>query len=631
MTTAHTNKESAHDGKKSLAPLILSAIGVVYGDIGTSPLYAIKECFAGPHPLTPDRLHVLGVLSLTFWSLMLVVSLKYVTFIMRADNRGEGGSLALLALVSRITHGSRLSFPLTILGIFGAALFYGDSMITPAISVLSAVEGLEVATPAFKTFVVPLTVVILVSLFLVQRYGSGTIGLLFGSITSVWFGTIALLGIISIAGEPGVLAAIDPRHAIRFFALEGWNAFLALGSVVLVVTGCEALYADMGHFGRRAIRLSWFLFVLPALMLNYFGQGALLLRSPEAIENPFYYLTPKWALLPMVGLATMATIIASQAVISGAFSMTQQAIQLGLLPRMRIIHTSAKEIGQIYVPFINWSLLFFVIALVLGFGSSSNLASAYGVAVTGTMMMASILIGAVMFWRWRWPYWIATALLTLFITVDAAFFSATAAKILHGGWFPLAIGIVTFVLLTTWKRGRAIVMEHIQHDTLPIKAFIKSAAPGVTRVPGTAIFMTSNPMAVPYALLHNLKHNRILHERVVLLTIHTEEIPHVPEAGRLKVEPLGEGFYQLHVNYGFMDDPDIPAALTKTSHPDLSFNMMETSFFLNRETLIPSLNPGMALWREHLFAWMSRNSASTMEFFRLPVNRVVELGAQIQI
>jgi KUP system potassium uptake protein len=550
---------------------------------------------------------------------------------MRADNRGEGGSLALLALVSRITHNSRLSYPLFILGIFGAALFYGDSMITPAISVLSAVEGLEVAIPAFKDFVVPLTLVILLSLFLVQRYGSGAIGLLFGSITSVWFGTIALLGILSIAHEPSILASLDPRHALRFFAVQPWQAFLVLGSVVLVVTGSEALYADMGHFGRKAIRLSWFALILPALMLNYLGQGALLLQRPETIQNPFYYLTPEWALLPMVGLATVATIIASQAVISGAFSLTQQAVQLGLLPRMRIVHTSAMEIGQIYVPFINWSLLIFVMALVLGFGSSSSLAAAYGVAVTGTMLMASILIGVVMFLLWRWRPWIAGALMTLFLVVDLAFFAATATKIPHGGWFPLAIGIVTFVLLTTWKRGRAIVMEHIRQDTLPIKAFIKSAAPGVIRVPGTAVFMTSNPMAVPYALLHNLKHNRILHERVVLLTVHTEEIPHVPDAGRMQIEPLGEGFYQVNIKYGFMDDPDIPAALTKASHADLSFNMMETSFFLNRETLIPSMKPGMALWREHLFAWMSRNSASTMEFFRLPVNRVVELGAQIQI
>lgn len=620
------------DQRHALGKLILGAIGVAYGDIGTSPLYAIREVFGGPHPLAPDKPHVLGILSLIFWSVTIVVSLKYIVLMLRADNRGEGGSLALLALVSRATHGTKLAFWVLVLGVFAAALFYGDSMITPAISVLSAVEGLQVAAPGLSAFIVPLTLVILAGLFLIQRYGTTILGALFGPVTCLWFAALAVTGLLGIAERPEVLFAIDPRHAVNFFLLDGWTAFLALGSVMLALTGAEALYADLGHFGKRAIRIAWFALVLPALLLNYFGQGALLLDDGSAVDNPFYRLVPAAAQLPMLVLATLATVIASQAVISGAFSMTRQAIQLGLLPRMRIIHTSPEEIGQIYLPFVNWGLCVFVMALVFGFRSSSNLASAYGIAVSGTMIISTLLVGIVMFLIWRWRPWLAALVLLGLFIVDVAFFAANLTKVAHGGWFPLAIGCAAFVLLTTWKRGRDLVAARQRADAMPVKLFLRSiASKPIYRVPGTAVFMTGARDGVPHALLHNLKHNKVLHDTVVILTVSTREIPHVPDAERLELTALGSNFYRLILHYGFMDDPDVPRALLLARDHGLNVVATEVSYFLGRETLVPSVTPGMAPWREHLFAWMERNAATAMEFFRLPTNRVVELGTQIEI
>lgn len=610
--------------------MALGAIGVVYGDIGTSPLYALKECFVGAHPLTLDEAHIFGVLSLVFWSLAVIVSGKYVTVMLRADNRGEGGSLALLALLTPATRGGYLGYFVVLLGIFASALFYGDSMITPAISVLSAVEGLHVALPHLAGYVIPITLVILASLLMIQRRGTAVVGALFGPAMCLWFVVIGILGIISIVQHPQVLAALDPRYAIEFFLEDRWLAFLALGSVVLALTGAEALYADMGHFGRKPIRLAWFALVLPALLFNYFGQGALLIETPSAIDSPFYRLAPEWALLPLVGLATIAAIIASQAVISGAFSVTRQAIQLGFLPRMNIIHTSESEIGQIYIPFVNWSLLVAVSALVIGFGSSTNLAAAYGVAVTGTMLIDTLLLSVVVFAMWKWNKLAAAALIGLFFTFEMSFFVANLTKIPHGGWFPLMIGLIIFVMLTTWKRGRVLLAERLQGDLLPVETFISSLTPRIQRVPGTAVFMTGTREGIPHALLHNLKHNKVLHERVVLLTVLVDEVPHVPESRRIEVRPLAGRLYRVVVRYGFMETPNVPAALMLGEKAGLAFDLMDTSFFLSRETLIPSAIPGMALWREALFAWMLRNAATAMNFFRLPPNRVVELGSQIE-
>jgi KUP system potassium uptake protein len=624
---------SAHDSAcrpSALGRLALGAIGVVYGDIGTSPLYALKECFAGVHQLTLDRPHILGVLSLIFWSLAVIVSGKYITVMLRADNRGEGGSLALLALLQPATRGRFLGYFVVLLGIFASALFYGDSMITPAISVLSAVEGLNVAVPAFGSWVIPITLGILASLLLIQRRGTAAVGALFGPAMCLWFAVIAVLGLIGIIQRPQVLAALDPRYAIDFFVEDGWAAFLALGSVVLALTGAEALYADMGHFGRKPIRLAWFMLVLPALLLNSFGQGALLIETPAAIDSPFYRLAPDWALIPLVGLATVAAIIASQAVISGAFSVTRQAIQLGFLPRMNIIHTSESEIGQIYIPFVNWSLLVAVSALVIGFGSSTNLAAAYGVAVTGTMVIDTLLLSVVVFAMWKWNVFAAGALIGLFLTFELSFFLANLTKIPHGGWFPLMMGLIIFVLLTTWKRGRALLTQRLQGDLLPVDTFVSSLTPKIQRVPGTAVFLTGTREGIPHALLHNLKHNKVLHERVVLLTVLVEEMPHVPESQRIEVRPLAGRLYRVVVRYGFMQTPNVPAALMLGEKAGLAFDLMDTSFFLSRETLIPSAVPGMALWREALFSWMSRNAATAMNFFRLPPNRVVELGTQVE-
>lgn len=622
---------STHE-KDGVAALSLAALGVVYGDIGTSPLYTMKEVFAGAHhplPITPDN--VLGILSLIFWSLMVVVTLKYVAFILKADNRGEGGIMALMALALRPTpEGSRRQAVILGLGLFGAALFYGDGVITPAISVLSAVEGLEVATPAFKPYIIPITLAVLAGLFLIQRHGTGSVGKLFGPLCGLWFLTLGVLGILNIADHPRVLLALDPSHGLAFFLTQPKLAFLSLGAVVLALTGAEALYADMGHFGRKPIQLAWLGLVLPALVLNYFGQGALLLDDPGAIDNPFYRLAPEWALYPMVALATAATVIASQAVISGAYSMTQQAMQLGYSPRLEVHHTSAKEIGQIYLPGINWTLMIAVMALVVGFGSSTNLAAAYGIAVTGTMAITSVLAFCVAYWLWGWPLWRALLGATPFLIIDLAFFSANALKIADGGWFPLAFGLLVFLLLTTWKQGRSLLSRRLEAESIPVDAFIQSCAPGsVTRVPGTAVFLTTNPDGVPHALLHSLKHYKALHERVVLTTVTVLDVPRVAESQRIQVEKLSNDFWRVRVFYGFMDQPNLPAALDGCAEQGLTLDTMDTTFFLGRETLIPKLKSEMPFWREVLFVSLFRNAGSAATYFQLPPGRVVELGAQV--
>ncbi len=610
--------------------LIIGAIGVVYGDIGTSPLYALKETFAGHHPIEVQTANVLGVLSLCFWAIMLLVTVKYVGIIMRADNRGEGGSLALLALVAGAVRGRVSRWVVPVLGIFAAALFFGDSMITPAISVLSAVEGMKVIAPGLEQYVLPVTVAILFTLFSIQKRGTGAVGLVFGPVMCVWFIVLAILGTIQIAANPAVLAAASPTYAAAFVLAHPLTAFLALGTVVLAVTGGEALYTDMGHFGRWPIRVSWFGFVMPALLLNYFGQGALLIANPETIRNPFFLLAPGWAIVPMVLLATAATVIASQAVISGAFSVARQAVQLGYLPRMAMIHTSGREAGQIYVPLTNWILCVAVLGLVLGFKSSSNLAAAYGIAVTATMTIDTVLIGFVMLYLWRWSPWLVCAVIGALIAVDLSFFGSNALKIAQGGWFPLLVALVSFALLTTWKRGRAQVARRIREDSVPLSVLLSSIE-DIHRVPGTAVFMTSDAEGTPTALLHNLKHNRILHQRIFLLTVVTAETPYVADEHRVDYTDLGHGFYRLVVHYGFMQQPDIPEALLACCCHGHSFDMMDTTFYLSREVIIPSLRPGMAAWRERLFALMSRNATPAHEFFRIPTNRVVELGTQLEI
>lgn len=622
----------APHSQQGLLKLAAGAVGVVFGDIGTSPLYAFRETFAGHHPLTLDAAHIMGVVSLMFWSMMIVVTLKYVSIIMRADNKGEGGSLALLALVSGRTKTKRWTRGIVLLGVFATALFYGDSMITPAVSVLSAVEGLAVAAPAFGALVLPIAVVILVFLFAIQRSGTARVGALFGPVMLCYFAVIAVLGIISIIQTPGILWAFSPTYAIRFFVSDSVRAFLALGSVVLAVTGAEALYADMGHFGRNPIRVSWLVFVLPALICNYMGQGALLFREGvTALESPFYMLAPDSLQLPLVFLATAAAIIASQAVISGAFSVTQQAIQLGFIPRLRIEHTSAATAGQIYIPLINWLLMAMVVLLVLFFQTSSNLTSAYGIAVTGAMLIDTCLLGVVLFRLWNWPAYFAIPLLAVFFLVDGAYFAANLTKVPSGGWFPLLIGFLVFTVLTTWASGRQLMIARLREASMPIKVFIQSAANAATRVPGTAVFMTSSADGVPHALLNNLKHNKVLHERVVLLTVKIADEPFVAEADRIVLEDMGQGFHRMIIRYGFMQEADVPAALARVDKCGGAFKMMDTSFFLARQTLLPAERPGMMLWREKLFAWMLRNAESAMEFFRLPTNRVVELGSQVEI
>jgi KUP system potassium uptake protein len=616
-----------------LALLMLTALGVVFGDIGTSPLYAMRECFHGPHSIEPTPANILGVLSLIFWSLILVVSVKYLIFILRADNKGEGGIMALSALVHRTTRGrGGERWIIAALGIFGAALLYGDGVITPAISVLSAVEGLSVATPLFNDWVLPVACGILVLLFLVQKRGTAGIGIIFGPITFLWFVSLAILGISWMVRHPDVLGAVLPTHAVDFFLRNGWEGFLVLGSVFLVVTGGEALYADMGHVGTRSIRITWFALVLPSLLLNYFGQGALLLSDPAHAESPFYHLVPDWGLIPMVILATMAACIASQALISGAFSLTRQAVQLGYIPRVEIKHTSAAEIGQIYVPGVNFALMVGCVWLVLTYRSSSNLAAAYGIAITLTMMITTVLFYFVAYEKWKWPRWAALGLCGLFLTIDVAFFGANVIKIADGGWFPLAVGVLVFTMMTTWRRGRQILTERHREGEFPVDLFLeemKTHAPH--RVPGTAVFMYRNPNGIPSALLHNLKHNKVLHERTVFLTVATEDVPHVPAEERIRAEDMGNGFWRVMIRYGFLEDPDVPAALKLLKVDGLDFKPMETTFFLGRETLIATKRPGMAIWRERLFARMARNERPATSFFRLPPNRVVELGEQIEL
>jgi KUP system potassium uptake protein len=629
--SVHDGHAHAH-GNDGLIKLAVGAIGIVFGDIGTSPLYAFRETFAGHHKLSLDHAHIMGVTSLMFWSMMVVVTIKYVAIIMRADNKGEGGSLALLALISSKAQTKRWTAGIVLLGVFATSLFYGDSMITPAVSVLSAVEGLAVAQPGMAHFVLPIAIAILIFLFAIQQSGTAKVGLFFGPIMLFYFVTIALLGALSIAETPEVLWAFSPTYAVEFFLLDPGRAFLALGSVVLAVTGAEALYADMGHFGRKPIGMSWLCFVLPALILNYMGQAALLTRDgAPALESPFYLLAPIWLQLPLVILATAAAVIASQAVISGAFSVTQQAIQLGFVPRLRIEHTSAATAGQIYIPLINWMLMTMVIILVLFFRTSSNLTSAYGIAVTGAMTIDTCLLAVVLFRLWNWPKWAAIPLLGLFFLVDGAYLTANLTKIPDGGWFPLLVGLIVFTILTTWAKGRQLMMARLREAAMPIKVFISSAATSATRVPGTAVFMTSTADGVPHALLHNLKHNKVLHERIILLTVKIADVPFVRQAERVKLEHLGHGFHRLVLRYGFMEEPDVPAALALVTGCGDKFKMMDTSFFLARQTLLPSSKPGMAIWREKLFAWMLRNAESAMEFFRLPTNRVVEVGSQVEI
>jgi KUP system potassium uptake protein len=606
---------------KRLATLTLAALGIVYGDIGTSPLYAIKEVFGSAHhpvPITPDN--VLGVLSLFLWSLL-----------MRANNKGEGGIIALLTLaLHNGDPASRRQKLLIALGLFGAALFYGDGVITPAISVLSAVEGLELITPAFKPYIQPITLAILIGLFFIQRRGTASVGALFGPIMLLWFAVLAAFGAMAIIEHPAVLAAVNPVYGFNFLLGNSTLGFFALGAVVLCITGAEALYADMGHFGARPIQYAWLGYVLPALVINYFGQGALLLDNPEAVQNPFYLLAPDWALYPLVILSTVATIIASQAVISGAFSITQQAIQLGYTPRLEIQHTSDREIGQIYLPAINWLLLIAIIGLVIGFQSSSNLAAAYGIAVTGTMLITNLLAIAVAVRLWSWSPWRAVLGALPFIVIDLGFFLANSVKIPDGGWFPLAFGLAIFILLTTWKRGRELLHDRLAADALQLKPFIVDMADsGIERVPGTAIFLTPDPDAVPHALLHSLKHFKTLHEQVVILSVSVFDVPYVPDIDRVEVRKLAGNFAQIVVQYGYKDEPNIPAALGLCAEAGLPIEMMDASFFLGRETLIPKLKSDMAYWRELLFVAMFRNAGSATAYFRIPSNRVVELGAQI--
>jgi KUP system potassium uptake protein len=616
-----------------MLPMIVGAIGVVYGDIGTSPLYTLRTAFTGQYGLSLTRDNVLGVLSVIVWALVIVVTLKYITLIMRADNRGEGGILALTALVSRgIEDRDRTRWWLVGLGIFGAAMFYGDGMITPAITVLGAVEGLGVIAPAMHPFIVPISVIILVMLFAIQRTGTAKLGAVFGPVMSLWFVTLGVLGAMEIARDPAVLAALDPIYAVRFVTANPEIAFVAFGAVVLAVTGTEALYADMGHFGKSPIRRAWLFFVMPALLLNYFGQAALVMNDPAAIQNPFYLLAPDWGRVPLLLLATAAAIIASQAVISGAFSLTRAAIQMGYCPRLTILHTSERAIGQIYVPFINWMLLAAIIALVVGFRNSDNLAGAYGIAVTMAMLIDSILIFVVMRRLWNWPVWLSVLITTPLLLIDLTFLASNSLKIPEGGWFPLLIGGIVFTLLTTWKRGRALLMHRLAEDAMPLDLFIQSIeASPPTRVPGTAIFMTSTQNRVPHALLHNLKHNKVLHERVVFLTIVTGDIPYVPAEERYEIAPLGCNFFRMVAHYGFKDDPDVPELLEDCGRRGFVFDMMETSFFVSRETLIATVTPGMALWREKLFVSMSKNATKASEFFQVPTNRVVELGTQVEL
>ena len=639
-TRAKSNRlvgaHGSQDRGSAVAKLAAGAIGIVFGDIGTSPLYAFRETFVGAHPLALDRIHVLGVVSLIFWSMTLVVSIQYVSILMRADNKGQGGSLALVALLMGALRKSRYGWVAILLGVFATSLFYGDSMITPAISVLSAVEGLTVVQAGLAPLVIPIAIALLLLLFMIQSRGTAKIGALFAPIMLVYFTVIAVLGLIQIVAHPSILVAINPWYAVQFFIVDGWKAFLALGSVVLAVTGSEALFADMGHFGRKPMRIAWFGFVMPALLCNYFGQGAMILAldsagAAEAIQNPFFILAPDVLRLPLVILATMATFIASQAVISGAFSVTHQAIQLGFIPRLSIKHTSAREAGQIYIPVINWFLMIAVILLVLTFQTSSNLAAAYGIAVTGAMLIDTALLAIVVLTLWKWKLWYAIPIIAIFVLVDGAYFIANLTKVPDGGWFPLLIGAVAFLLLTTWAKGRAVMRANMAEASIPIDIFTRSAVGSATRVPGTAIFMASSSEGVPSALLHNIKHNKVVHERVVILTVNIQDVPFVTPKHRVEATDLGNGFFRLILNFGFMQETNVPAALRNVSSCGDPFDMMTTSFFLSRQTLLPSKRPQMPIWREKIFASMMRNAATPMDFFKLPSNRVVELGSQVEI
>jgi len=633
ITDAQGHPHTATPTGRYLALLSLTALGIVYGDIGTSPLYAMRECFHGPHAIRPTPENVLGVMSLIFWALILIISIKYCVFVLRADNRGEGGILALTALATPIKVVSRSEkWLLVVLGIFGASLLYGDGIITPAISVLGAVEGLNVATPLFAPYVVPVTVVIIIGLFLIQSRGTAKVGRLFGPVMLAWFLVIAALGVSQIVRHPTVFGAFNPAHALDFFLRNGWHGFLVLGTVFLVVTGGEALYADMGHFGKRPIRVVWYSIVLPALMLNYLGQGALLIEDPAAAENPFYRLAPAWALYPLIALATCAAVIASQALISGAYSLTMQAVQLGFMPRLKIEHTSSTEMGQIYIPALNWALMLGCIAIVVGFGSSSNLAAAYGVAVTATMVITTILLGVVEREKWGWGLAPVLALTGFFLVIDLAFFGANVIKIPAGGWFPLVVGAGIFLLMTTWKKGRRILASRMLSLAVPIEDFLRDVAKNPpVRVPGTAVFMNGTGAGTPPALEHNLEHNKVLHERVILLTVKTRQVPHVELQDRVRVEPLGHGFYRVTINYGFMEDPDVPGVLSGLEAPNPVIDPADTTYFLGRETVIASKQPGMMLWREKLFALMARNASPATAYFCLPPDRVVEMGSQVEI
>jgi KUP system potassium uptake protein len=619
-------------GKSSLAALTLGAIGVVYGDIGTSVLYAMKEVFGSGHvTFTPDNIY--GILSIFFWTLTIIVSVKYVALVLRADNHGEGGLVAMLALASMaVKERPVLRQRMLIVGIFGTCLFYGDGVITPAISVLSAVEGLEVVSPAFKKYVLPLTLVILFGLFAVQKKGTSGIGKFFGPITVVWFAAIAALGVYHIASHPEILWAISPHHALRFIFAEPEVTFLILGAVVLCVTGGEALYADMGHFGKKPIRIAWFFIVMPSLTLNYFGQGALLLNDPDAVANPFFNMAPDWLLLPMVGLATAATVIASQALISGAFSVTKQVVQLGFLPRLQVLHTSVKDTGQIYIPFVNWGLFAVIVLAVMMFKSSSNLAAAYGIAVCTDMLITTVLTFFVIHYGWKYSFWWCLAATSFFFCIDFVFWASNLLKLFEGGWFPLLIASVIMMLMLTWRDGRGILYEKRQEDALDLSSFLEAVfLSPPTRVDGTAVFLTSGKGAVPNAMLHNLKHNKVLHKQNLFVNVQNHEVPWIEEADRLKIHELGNDCWQVEIHYGFKDDPDVPGALSHLNGMGCEMNPMTTSYFLSRDSIVPTLGSGMSQWREKLFAQMHLNASSAADFLNLPSNSVVELGSKIEI
>ena len=635
MVVVASRSEGNH-GRPKLALLALGALGVVYGDIGTSPLYAIHQCFAGVNALEPTRSNVLGIISLILWSLIIVVTVKYMGFVMRADNNGEGGILALMALaLSKFTNEkSRKRSTILGMGLFGTALLYGDGMITPSISVLSAVEGLEIATPSLKHYVVPITIAILIILFALQHRGTAWIGSVFGPVLLCWFIVIGTLGLVSVVREPNVLAAINPLYGVRLFAANGWMGFLVLGSVFLAVTGGEALYLDMGHFGRRAIQLGWYGVALPALLLNYLGQGAEILDSTEVLDNPFYELVPRWGLLPMVILSTAATVIASQAIISGVFSLTRQAVLLGYLPRIAIVHTSSAEIGQIYIPFANWVLLAATSGLVLTFRSSTALAAAYGVAVTMDMMITTLLFYIITRELWGWNRLTAGILTAGFLTFDVSFCSSALLKIPHGGWFPLVIAFSVYAVMTTWRKGRAILRERLYQRVPPLDEFVQKILPAevnLVRVPGAAVFMSGNPVSTPPVLLHNMKYNRVVHETVAIMTVMVEETPHISKSERLRLENLGRGFYRITAHYGFMESPSMKEILNLCKDQGVDLTSGSVGYFIGRESILPTDKPGMARWRQRLFAFMARNAQGASPFFELPPNQVVELGVQIQL